>query len=270
MDNLKRRIKFAGRIVKGRIAGKRRFILRPDDLFLISYPKSGNTWTRFLTANLKFIDERVDFETIERQVPDLYTNDEIKLGKIASPRILKSHDAYQPMYRRVLYIVRDPRDVLVSYYHHQIKTRRITADTPMQDFVDTFIAGEIDSYGSWGENVGSWIGAREGSPGFKLIRYEDLHAKPIETLGKVAKFLDLSADEDKLQKVYDSCRAEQMMKLEIGSEGKLSILKNTDQNKRFVRNAKVGGWQDELPMDSAVRIQQHWGELMIRLGYESV
>ena len=163
-----------------------------------------------------------------------------------------------------------PRDVAVSYYHHLLKTRRITASTPMQDFLDTFIAGEIDSYGSWGENVGSWIGAREGSPGFELIRYEDLHAKPIETLGILANFLGLSADEAQLQKVYDSCRAENMVQLEIASEQQLSVLKNTDQNKKFVRKGKAGGWQDDLSNDAALKIQQHWGGLMERLGYELV
>ena len=42
------------------------------------------------------------------------------------PRVLKSHESFQPHYPSVIYIVRDPRDVAVSYYHHAMKWGNVT------------------------------------------------------------------------------------------------------------------------------------------------
>ena len=44
----------------------------PDDVFLTSYPRSGNTWTRFLIGNLIHQNETVTFLSVERLVPDMY------------------------------------------------------------------------------------------------------------------------------------------------------------------------------------------------------
>ena len=48
--------------------------IRKDDIFIASYPKSGNTWTRFLIANLIYQNEVIDFSNIEKKVPDIYVN----------------------------------------------------------------------------------------------------------------------------------------------------------------------------------------------------
>ena len=270
MESLKARLNFAARVAVGRIAGRRRFLLRPDDIFLISYPKSGNTWTRFLAANLRYPDVSIDFGNIERLVPDLYVNNEVKLREVPSPRILKTHDAFQPEYRRVLFIVRDPRDVAVSYYHHQIKAGTIADGSPIADFLEPFMAGELDTYGSWAENVGSWLGAREGSSDFDLIRYEDLHSDPIATLARISGFMDLTSDADRLQQVYDNCRADRLMKLEDRTGKQWVAISHTDHNKKFVRKGKSGGWQDELPPEAVDKIERRWGGLMTKLGYPLV
>src|SRR4051794_9451760 len=94
-----------------------------DDVWIVSYPKSGNTWTRFLIANLIADGETVDWSNIERRVPDIYYNRDPHLLSLPRPRYLKSHEAYRPEYRRVVLIVRDPRDVAVSYYHFVRKAK---------------------------------------------------------------------------------------------------------------------------------------------------
>jgi len=48
----------------------RSLVILPDDIFLVSFPKSGNTWTRFLLANLRFPGEPVNWANIDRLVPD--------------------------------------------------------------------------------------------------------------------------------------------------------------------------------------------------------
>src|SRR5690349_8047723 len=79
-----------------------------DDRFLVSYPRSGNTWTRFLTANLLFPDREVSFLNIDHLIPDVLNVDRRTLAGIPRPRLIKSHEYFDPRYRRVIYIVRDP------------------------------------------------------------------------------------------------------------------------------------------------------------------
>src|ERR1039458_10178071 len=93
----------------------------PDDTFIVSYPKSGNTWTRFLIGNLLCEDE-VDLSNINERVPDPEAASKRFLKRLPRPRVLKSHQAFDPRYERVLFIVRDPRDIALSKYHFDIKT----------------------------------------------------------------------------------------------------------------------------------------------------
>ncbi len=77
----------------------------PGDVFIVSYPKSGNTWTRFLLGNLIYQDEPITFANVEDRLPSLYLYSNRKLRKL--PRILKSHDCFDPRYKTVIYIVRE-------------------------------------------------------------------------------------------------------------------------------------------------------------------
>ena len=166
-----------------------------DDVWIVSYPKSGNTWTRFLIANLIAGGETVDWSNIERRVPDIYYNRDPQLLALPRPRYFKSHEAYRPDYRRVVFIVRDPRDVAVSYYHFVRKAKMLPVDATMDDFMTKFMQGQIDPYGNWGENVGSWLGARRGTANFIVVRYEDLLENTETELGRIADMLGLAADE---------------------------------------------------------------------------
>ena len=93
-------------------------VIYGDDIFLVSYPKSGNTWLRFLLAYCLFDIEpgRVNFHNIENFIPDMYVNWPNR--NLARPRIIKSHEKFTKNYPRVIYLYRDGRDVMVSYYYH--------------------------------------------------------------------------------------------------------------------------------------------------------
>ena len=107
------------------------------------------------------------------------------------PRIIKSHECFDPRYPRVIYIVRDPRDVVVSQYHYHRKIRKIEDDSPIEKFVTRFLAGETCPHGSWGQNIATWLYTSEGDPRFLLLRYEDLVADTARELAKVVDFLTL-------------------------------------------------------------------------------
>src|SRR5215472_5869409 len=71
-----------------------------DDIFITSYPRSGNTWTRFLISNLVYQDEPSTFANIEARVPEIYFNSDRYMRSLSPPRLLKSHEYFQPQYPR--------------------------------------------------------------------------------------------------------------------------------------------------------------------------
>jgi hypothetical protein len=238
-----------------------------DDVWIVSYPKSGNTWTRFLIANLIAGGESVDWSNIERRVPDIYYNRDPQLLSLPRPRYFKSHEAFRPDYRRVVFIVRDPRDVAVSYYHFVRKTKTLPADATFDDFMAKFMHGQIDPYGNWGENVGSWLGARRGSAGFLVVRYEDLLENAAAELGRIADMLGLAADERLLRHAVENSRADRMRELEQAQRGEHKLLKTSRADIPFVRAAKSGQWRTELPPEAVQQIETAWGPAMHELGY---
>jgi len=218
----------------------RSLLILPDDIFLVSFPKSGNTWTRFLLANLRFPNEPATWANIDRLVPDPTGTAKKDFDRIPRPRIIKSHECFDPRYPRVIYIVRDPRDVVVSQYHYHRKIRRIEVDSPIEKFVPRFLAGETCPHGSWGQNVATWLYTSEGDPRFLLLRYEDLVADTARELAKVVDFLKLSAGPAQIAQAVERSSADRMREMEKAQDNGLFKGSRTDMS--FVRAAGSGGW----------------------------
>jgi len=241
----------------------------PDDVFLVSYPKSGNTWTRFLVANLVFPEKNVDFSNLNDLTPDPEAMSKRNLAEVPRPRIIKSHQYFDPRYQRVIYIVRDPRDVVLSQYHFDIKRQAIEEKFPLESYVGRFLRGEDDRpYGTWAENVASWLYVRGTHPGFLLIRYELLQSHGMKELAKIARFFGIAADESRLKFALEQSSADRMRELEKKQAHLWSSTRETRQDKPFVRAAKSGGWKSELPQSSIAELEKAWGKLMTDLGYQ--
>jgi hypothetical protein len=246
----------------------RSLLILPDDIFLVSFPKSGNTWTRFLLANLRFPDQPATWANINRLIPDPTVTTKKDFDRMPRPRIIKSHECFDPRYPRVVYIVRDPRDVVVSQYHYHRKIRKIEDDSPMEKFVTRFLAGETCPHGSWGQNVSTWLTTSEGTPRFLLLRYEDLVADTARELAKVVAFLDLSAGPEQIAQAVERSSADRMRQLEKRQPDKNELMKGSRKDLSFVRAAGSGGWRSDLPAPMVAQIEAAWGSLMQHLGYE--
>jgi hypothetical protein len=260
-------VKYAVKVLLGRDQAGNNFTVFPDDTFLVSYPKSGNTWVRFLLANLIYPNETVGFANINRLLPAPGVSSKRFLRNLPRPRILKSHEPFDVRFRKVVYLVRDPRDVAVSEYHFDLKKRYIEPDVTLEQFVERFIKGTTSGYGSWWEHTASWIAARHGNPAFLLVRYEDLLAEAIAETGKIAEFLGIQASPERLEAAVQRSSADRMRKLEKQQADQWTGTKNTRKEIPFVRAAKSGGWKETLPAHCVQEIETAWAPLLNFLGY---
>lgn len=264
-----------GRVLTGRQMAGRGVTVFPDDVFLVSYPRSGNTWARFLISNLIHPGEPTTFANVESRIPEIYFNPDHVMRRLPRPRVLKSHECFQPHYPRVIYIARDPRDVAISFYHHNVKWRNIPDDYPMDEFVPRFMAAEFDTrWGSWSDHVKSWLSMRQGRREFLFLRYEQVKKDPIAALRSVAVYLQqcsfpaIQASEQRLAEAVERSSPERMRQMEKEQAGKWVLTKQTRRDKPFVRSATAGGWKAILSEKSVAQIESAWGDIMRSLGYE--
>jgi estrone sulfotransferase len=248
---------------------EREITIFDDDIFLTSYPRSGNTWSRFLIGNLVYPETPATFLNIERLVPDMYKTADWVLRRRPRPRVLKSHESFDARYRRVIYVVRDPRDVAISNYHWEMKLRSVPDACPIEDFVPLWMSGNFwRRIGSWADHVNSWLATRQGHDGFVMMRYEDLQANPQRELARVAEFIGLKADGQRISRAIDLSSAENMRKMEATQGKKWVATFHTRSDKPFVRKASSGGWRTVLPAQTVAYMESQWGGIMKQLGYE--
>jgi hypothetical protein len=262
-----------GRALTGRQMAGRNLTVFDDDVYIVSYPRSGNTWTRFLIGNLISPDP-VTFGNIESLIPEIYFNPDRVLRRLPRPRILKSHECFQPRYKRVIYILRDPRDVVVSNYHHNLKAGNIPDGYSWDEFVPRFLKAEFDKpFGSWADHVASWIYLREHDPGFLLLRYEEMKKDSPGELRRIARFLEqcsfrqLEFQPERLERAVELSSPERMRELERQQAHNWVVTRTTRADKPFIRTATAGGWKSTLSPAAVEKIESAWGEFMVRMGY---
>jgi hypothetical protein len=253
----------------GRQALEPKITIFDDDSWYVSYPRSGNTYWRFLTANLIAGGVPVDWTNIERFAPDIYVTRDTVLRQLPRPRILKSHEPYQPAYRRVVLIVRDPRDVAVSCFHSAKRWYMIPEDQQIEDFIPNWVAGKIYTYGTWSEFNGSWLGARRGTPDFHVFRYEDMLADPTANVTRLAEALKITTTADDIQRAIENSRPERLRELERAQKAKHKLLNLARNTSPYVRAATTNQWQQALSPTSVKLVEDSCGHFMREFGYLS-
>lgn len=267
--SLKKSLAAYARVVTKKQAAARGLTVYPDDTFLVSFPRSGNTWTRFLVCNLINPDDPVNFAQLESRIPEIYDVTDRALRAFPRPRIIKSHESFDPRYKKIIYIVRDPRDVLISYYEFQLKRRVITEECSLEEFVPRFMESEFEpKTGSWRDHVVSWIATRGGQSNFLLLRYEDMLANTQQESTKIASFLGLDPNPERIERAVALSSVDRMRALEKEQSGQWKETKKTRQDKPFVGKAAAGGWKSALPEHCVAQIETAWGDVMRSVGYQ--
>ncbi len=236
--------------------------LHPGDVWLASYPRSGNTWMRFMLAYLTAQDPAdVDFDSIERYAPDMHVT---VPPPEAGPRVIKTHYPGERWLERVVFMFRDPRDVAVSYFHYRRKLQLVGDDWPA--FLEWFLTGRDDAFGTWADHANAWI-ARADDPRCLMLRYEDCKRDAAGALRQAAAFLGWETAARNVEAAAERASFDNMRALEQGGSGGGHI-RGKDDSVAFVRAGSVAGWREQFTEAQAARLGALWAEPMRRLGYD--
>lgn len=179
----------------------------PADVMLASYPRSGNTWTKFMLAEL-LTGAEVDFSSNEDVVPMVGLHRPAPRLLPGGGRLIKTHEPYHRVYRRAIYLVRDVRDVALSF--RKLRTVEGFEEESLQEFLARFAGGAVAGYGSWQAHVTSWLTASGLGAEILVVRYEELIDDTVAKLKEVTEFLGLAVDEERLRQIAGNNRPDKM------------------------------------------------------------
>ncbi len=238
----------------------------PDEvILLVSYPKSGSTWLRFLIGNY-LTNGQCDFTNYHQIVPDIHYNPE-QLEKISDGPIkfIKSHWPFTPDSKKVIYIVRDGRDVALSYYFHFLRKGK-QATWFFKEFLELFnTTSTLDKFTLWSHHVNEWL---DNAPkDFMLVRYEDMQTNTNAELIRVLEFADIPVNQQTVTTAVEAAQFKRMQQLEKQQRSFDPTLAGSAPNQYAVRSGKVGESKSYFSDELMAQFIEVHGSALERLGY---
>lgn len=227
--------------------------VRPDDTYLVSFPRSGNTYLRNLLTAL-VLDRRPTPADVQDVVPDIHWCDGTQRPSSEAPLLVKSHAPPSiPVPAKVVYLVRDGRAALLSYFRYLQRRGR-----PTPAHADDMLTWPGTWPSSWSDHVAGWLDRLGHQPGSMVVRYEDLVADPTAILGQVAGLAGLDYTEPQRRRaVGHSSRRSMRQAEQAGGPGSLN----------HVGLGQADLWPTVFSTEARRRFEAAHGDLLSRLGY---
>jgi hypothetical protein len=263
-------------------------------VWLASYPKSGNTWIRFMIANL-VAGEMSTSAQMMTQVPDIH--DGIKGQHLFGNHttVVKTHWKYWtgiPLREDMIgavYVIRNPIDVLESNQNYAFQRSGALREQAGPEEISRFAERWVDDYlahggyprfqqsgiGTWEENVRSWTWSGLAMPRL-LVRYEDLVAEPAAGLARIARFLGLSKTDGEIGRAVERSSRERMRAIEEREiaeriEGFFYQARNSSglaAGHRFVGRSVDGSPLFRLTDEQKAKARARFSAIMKEFGYQ--
>ncbi len=258
--------------------------LQQTELVVVSYPKSGRTWLRTMLSR---------YFQLTRGIPEghLLGFNNYHLIDPAVPKIFFTHDNVINHYtgnwqtkkdyysKRVILLVRDPRDVVVSLYFHSLHRmdplRKGINPRTKQENLSLF---ELMLHDEWGlpaiiRFLNTWASELPNIENTLVVHYESMRRDPARAAADVLGFFSLPYDQKTIDEICNYTAFDNMKKMEqkgVYDDKRLRPTKNDNPNSFKVRRGKVGGYRDYLNEAELQRIEELVAETLTPFfGYHS-
>ncbi|XP_078374338.1 sulfotransferase 1B1-like [Oculina patagonica] len=260
-----------------------RLSARQNDIYINTYAKAGTTWTQEIVWQI-IHNGKIDYRRLDVRMPWIdgmvhpfpsnpyHVTSPVMIERMfesfPSPRVFKTHLPYdlvpkpsdQATKPRYIYVMRNPKDTAVSYYHHYLSapsTQNLTWDA----FFELFIKGEV-FYGSWFDHVLSgW--KHKDDPNMLLLKYEEMKKDTPGTIQKIAKFIGKELSQEILEGIINQTSFNAMKKEENVNYTWLPGFKG-----EFIRKGQVGDWKNYFTEEQNKRLDFLYAEKMAGSGLE--
>ncbi|XP_004614063.2 amine sulfotransferase-like [Sorex araneus] len=238
------------------------FEIRDDDVFIVTYPKSGTIWTQQILCLIYFEKHRKQIENVETAdlAPFLeYNIRKVDFTKRPSPRIFGSHLPYylvpnglKNKRAKIVYIYRNPKDIVTSYFHFSNFLFTLhgyeNMDALLQNFLDGKVIGSI-----WFDHIKDWYEHRHKF-NILFVSYEEMKKDLKTSVQKICNFLGKELSEDDLdavvrQATFDNMKSDPRANCE-------NIIKNevgTKSEGHFLRKGTIGDWKNHFTVAQSER-----------------
>lgn len=227
---------------------------RPDDVFVVSFPKTGTTWVQeivyLISTNLDFrsaaarnLEQRFPF--LEYFYPGVST-----IEKAPDVRLIKTHLPYSLLPEsvrtenpKIIYVIRNPKDVCVSLFHFTRLLKDTGYEGTFTDFFESFIKGNV-SYGPIWKHYLEWWEHRN-DPNVLIVSYEELQKDVCSVIQRIALFLERPLRDDEVNTIAEHCRFTSMAANDAVNYDhwrKLGFVHLAEGN--FMRKGIVGDWKN--------------------------
>lgn len=237
----------------------------PDDTIICSYPRSGSHWVLEVASML--IRRRT---THSAQLNSLDIIPAVALDGIPSPRIFKTHfrfhqlpEQFRKNRSKVIYCIRNPKDVAVSVYNLCRSYRDMHYSGTWDQFLKEFCKGNV-AYSSWFDNVKSFEKVRESDNTYPIhfVYYEEMKKDPEREIKRLAKFLDMPLDKHTLETILDKTSIESMRKHQVLYYPIPAEYMDPNLNATLFRKGVVGEWKNWFTKDQNHAFDKVYDEKM--------
>lgn len=215
--------------------------LAKTDILLTSYPKSGNTWVKFLLYNYfqhyYHGQTNPDFLKVNQTFPEIGLNQVRKWQPPfpGVPRIIKTHLKNNLFTQKAhaIHIVRNPYDVMVSYWYYLQASKKVKYSKSLHQFI------RDSHYGiyPWLDYTRSWIKRH-----CLILFYEDIQLDPVTSLDTILQYISLESKPESLNYAVSKSTIKALTEME--NEKKEQHANNLDSSYNFVKDGKRKKWSD--------------------------
>lgn len=245
------------------------FQVRSDDIFVITHPKTGTTWTQEMVW---LINNDIDYEKAKAKINQRFpflevstlfdlpdnsdeVSDSVKIvEQLQSPRFIKSHLPWELLPKqlrensnnKIVYVARNPKDTCVSYYHHYKRSEGFNGN--FEEFCELFLANRI-SYNPFYTHVLEFWN-RRNQDNILFLFYEDMKMDLFKVLNRTCEFFGKSFNETQMKQLENHLQFESMKNNPAVNYDKIpdknSDLKHIHEDSKFMRSGIVGRYKIEM------------------------
>ena len=174
------------------------------------------------------------------------------------PRAFKSHLPYEMMpcglpsstLGRYIYVVRNPRDVAVSYFHHE-RALLFYPLSEWDDFFERFLKGDVD-FGDYFDHVLSWW-AHKDDDNVLILKYVDMKKDLPSTVDTIAKFIGQDISKELMEEIAHRTTFENMKK-DSSANYEWAKKQRRPNESDFMRKGEVGDWKNYFTPEQLARL----------------